>query len=191
MNAVTMQHHLMSYWQTWQEALDRDPSLRTAPILLSALSNILRPYRDHEQVSRLIPQIEAALAQKRCMDAVYHLIKLIVAILLLTPAQRPTASSSLAELGTALGQLVERKNRADGNAFAKSGDFLRLLYPDGLRPDQYDDALLLVRIFDKQMRIATAKDSFGESPYQDIAGYGLLGVAKDRAQAESGGDHQG
>jgi hypothetical protein len=38
---------------------------------------------------------------------------------------------------------------------------------------------LLVRIFDKQMRIATRKDYAGESPYRDIAGYGILGAAKD------------
>ncbi len=36
--------------------------------------------------------------------------------------------------------------------------------------------LALVRIFDKMKRIATQKDAFGESPFKDIAGYGLLGA---------------
>lgn len=82
------------------------------------------------------------------------------------------------ELGAKLGALVDEKNAAYGDSFAKSGGFLRLLYPDSIRPDQYDDALCLVRMFDKQMRIATAKDAFGESPYGGIGGYALLGLKR-------------
>ena len=75
--------------------------------------------------------------------------------------------------------LVQEKNKAYGSSFAKAGEFLKLLYPKGIHPSQYKDALLLVRIFDKQMRIATDKDAFGENPYQDIMGYGLLGCLED------------
>ena len=75
---------------------------------------------------------------------------------------------------------VKAKNESYGAAYAKSGEFLNLLYPDGITPEQYTDALLLVRIFDKQMRIANRKDAFGENPYQDIMGYGLVGVIKDK-----------
>ena len=82
-------------------------------------------------------------------------------------------------LGEALGGLVDEKNQAYGSSFDKSGDFLALIYPNGINTDQYTDALLLVRIFDKMMRIANKKDAFGESPYNDIAGYGLLGAKKD------------
>jgi hypothetical protein len=78
-----------------------------------------------------------------------------------------------------IGALVTAKNEAYGDSFAKCGEFLRLLYPEGITPPQYDDALAMVRIFDKQMRIATRKDAFGESPYRDIAGYGILGAVKD------------
>lgn len=81
-------------------------------------------------------------------------------------------------LGQEIGQLVSEKQHAYGDSFGKSGDVLRLLYPDGINPDQYDDALCVVRIVDKLFRVATAKDAFGESPYRDIAGYALLGAAK-------------
>lgn len=74
-----------------------------------------------------------------------------------------------------LGALVAEKNRAYGSSFEKTESFLRLLYPHGIRPDQYGDALCLVRIYDKLQRIAKDKDAFGESPYKDIMGYGLLG----------------
>lgn len=92
-----------------------------------------------------------------------------------------TTHDRIRRVGLELAELVAEKNQAYGSAFEKAGDFLRLLYPDGLRPEEYGDALLLVRIFDKQMRIATRKNAFGESPYRDIGGYGLLGAAKDEA----------
>lgn len=83
---------------------------------------------------------------------------------------------SFIEIAEEVGAIVTRKNAEYGNAFADSGAFLKILYPDGIRPDQYDDVLLLVRIFDKQKRIANGKKG-GEDPYQDIAGYGILGVS--------------
>jgi hypothetical protein len=92
---------------------------------------------------------------------------------------------TLRQLGTDLGELLEEKNAAYGSSFAVAGSFLRLLFPDGVPADRYDDALLMVRIFDKQMRIATNKDAFGESPYQDIAGYGLLGVHLHQQRKDS------
>lgn len=92
---------------------------------------------------------------------------------------------TLQQLGTDLGALLEEKNAAYGSSFAASGDFLRLLFPRGVPADRYDDALLMVRIFDKQMRIATDKDAFGESPYQDIAGYGILGVQLHQQRKDS------
>ena len=77
-----------------------------------------------------------------------------------------------------IGALVEEKNKAYGDSFARSGEVLRILYPDGIRPEQYDDMLGVVRVIDKLFRIATDRDAFGENPWQDIAGYGILGVAR-------------
>lgn len=79
-----------------------------------------------------------------------------------------------------VGELVTAKDAAYGSSFAKSGEFLKLLYPSSIQPEQYGDALLLVRIFDKQMRIATDKDALGENPYRDIAGYGILGATEKK-----------
>lgn len=79
--------------------------------------------------------------------------------------------------GRAIGELVEEKNTAYGSAFADSARFLELLYPSGVPLSAYTDVLLMVRIFDKMKRIATAKDAFGEDPFRDIAGYGVIGAA--------------
>ena len=82
--------------------------------------------------------------------------------------------------GKEIGELVERKNKAYGDSFAKSGDILRILYPNGLEPDQYDDVLAIARIIDKLFRIATDMDALGENPWEDIAGYSLLRDAQLR-----------
>jgi len=85
---------------------------------------------------------------------------------------------SYKETAEEIGQLVEEKNKAYGNSFAKSEEMLKILYPDGIPEDSYEDVLLLARIFDKMMRIANQKEAFDEDPYKDIAGYGILGSAK-------------
>lgn len=80
------------------------------------------------------------------------------------------------QLGQEVGSLVDEKNKAYGDSFNKCDKFLKILYPNGVTPEQYTDVLCLVRIFDKLMRIATNKNAFGESPYKDIVGYALLGL---------------
>jgi hypothetical protein len=93
-------------------------------------------------------------------------------------------STEFQRVAKEIGDLVTEKNKAYGDSFAKTGEFLQLLYPDGIKPEQYGDALSLVRIFDKMMRIATDRDAFGESPYRDIAGYSLLGIVKNIARKD-------
>lgn len=88
-------------------------------------------------------------------------------------------------IGREIGKLVDVKNRAYGDAFNKTAEFFRILYPKGIKPEEYSDALALVRIFDKMMRIATAKEALKEDPYSDIAGYGIL-KAKEGRNGKSG-----
>jgi hypothetical protein len=87
------------------------------------------------------------------------------------------------KIGQEIGKLVEEKQAAYGNSFGKSGAVLRILYPEGISPSQYDDALAVVRIIDKLFRIAHDKGYAGESPYRDIAGYGLLGASRGTSGA--------
>lgn len=87
-------------------------------------------------------------------------------------------------LATEVGKLVDEKNRAYGDSFMKAGEFLKILYPNGIPPEKYIDALCIVRMFDKLMRIATKKDALGESPYRDLMGYALLGLHNTQQQEE-------
>ena len=85
--------------------------------------------------------------------------------------------------GIQIGSLVESKNKQYGNSFNLAGEFLNIIYPDGIKPHQYTDALALVRIFDKIMRIAQRSEDGklpgNESAYSDLAGYGILGAVRD------------
>lgn len=78
------------------------------------------------------------------------------------------------KIGKAIGQLVDKKNVAYGDAFNKSSEFLKILYPDGVKVEQYGDMLGIIRVFDKLMRIANAKGAFQENPWNDIGGYAIL-----------------
>jgi hypothetical protein len=91
-----------------------------------------------------------------------------------------------ARLGEEIGELVEKKQAAYGDSFGKSGAVMQILYPQGIAPARMGDALAVVRVLDKLFRIATDKDALGESPWRDIAGYGLLGA---RLSADT--QHQG
>ena len=90
--------------------------------------------------------------------------------------------SGFQEIGTAVGKLVQEKNEAYGDAFLRVGEVLRVLYPKGISLDQYDDMLAITRVLDKLFRIATDKDAFGETPWQDICGYAILSIARDNAK---------
>ena len=80
-------------------------------------------------------------------------------------------------IGEEIGELVQRKNQAYGNSFGKSGEILKILYPQGVQPEQYNDMLTIVRVLDKLFRIATDKDALGENPWEDICGYSILAIA--------------
>ncbi len=89
-------------------------------------------------------------------------------------------------LGMSVGQLVDSKQKQYGRSVQKSGKILETLFPNGIRPHQYDDMLLIVRMLDKLSRLAQrgedGKDLGGESPYRDLAGYSLLGLHKDEEE---------
>jgi hypothetical protein len=83
------------------------------------------------------------------------------------------------QIGEEIGSLVDKKNAAYGSSFAESHKILSVLYPNGIQPEQYTDALAIIRVIDKLFRIANNKNAFDESPWNDIAGYAILGVAND------------
>ena len=82
------------------------------------------------------------------------------------------------QLALEIAGLVKAKQLAYGDSFGKSGEIMRVLYPNGISIDQIDQSLTVVRVLDKLFRIANEPDAFGESPWADIVGYGLLAEAR-------------
>ena len=81
------------------------------------------------------------------------------------------------KIGSDIGRLVKEKNAAYGDSFGQACKILEVLYPCGVPVSQYRDALAIIRVIDKLFRLANDKDAFGESPWRDICGYSILGVA--------------
>lgn len=99
--------------------------------------------------------------------------------------------TDLEALGAELGKLVKKKRAAYGNSHEKSGEVLAILYPEGVKPEQYGDMLTVARVIDKLFRVATDRDAMGESPWRDVAGYGLLGWGVTLRPVEESGEGGG
>lgn len=97
-------------------------------------------------------------------------------------------SPKFASLGAQVGHLVDAKQTQYGDSVGKTAKILSILFPEGIRPYQYSDLQLIVRILDKIARLAQrgadGEDLGGESPFRDLAGYGLLGLDKDEANSK-------
>ena len=91
--------------------------------------------------------------------------------------------SNYHNLAKEIADLVTDKQKAYGNSFSQAGQFLKLLYPNGIPVDSYTDALCIVRIFDKLKRLGNANNLPANEgkidAWKDIVGYGLLGLDKD------------
>ena len=89
-----------------------------------------------------------------------------------------TARRDLHAVATYVGQLVEKKRRSYGDSFpSKIATTLRTMFPDGVRPDQFEVFLFIARLMDKAFRLSHAPTAFGEDALRDIAGYALLMLA--------------
>ena len=81
--------------------------------------------------------------------------------------------------GQEIGALVDEKQKQYGDMISAMGPLLHILYPNGIKPEQYNDLAIIVRILDKIGRLTKGNGKGEESPFRDIAGYGLLGGWRD------------
>jgi hypothetical protein len=91
----------------------------------------------------------------------------------------PEQQSIFETIALEIGKLVTEKNKAYGDSFSLSCKVLGILYPNGVKLEQYRDMLTITRVIDKLFRIATDKDALDESPWKDICGYSILSIWRD------------
>lgn len=78
--------------------------------------------------------------------------------------------------GREIGALVDNKQAQYGDTISAVDDIMAILYPNGVPKEKMRDMLLIVRILDKVCRLTSSNGKGGESPFNDISGYGLLGA---------------
>jgi len=81
---------------------------------------------------------------------------------------------TIKEITQELSVLLAEKEQAYGDAFANSSDILKLLYPEGVKVEEYKNLLYITRVLDKLSRISNNDKT--EDPFQDIAGYSILAM---------------
>lgn len=87
-------------------------------------------------------------------------------------------------IGLEIGELVAQKQEAYGNSFGQAYRILEVLFPQGISPQDYHKVLLIARVIDELFRYVTLPNAFGESPWRDIVGYGLLEIANQENSQE-------
>lgn len=113
--------------------------------------------------------VDTSDTSRRLNDAKEKLQGIILQLRKDKATERP-----LENLGTQLGKMLQAKNDAYGSSFLRCDEFLAILWPDGVPRSAYGTMIILVRMFDKMMRIATAPDAFNEDAESDLAGYAML-----------------
>lgn len=77
-----------------------------------------------------------------------------------------------------IAKLVATKQIQYGNSFGNSDKIFKVLYPNGVSPEQMKDFLVIVRVVDKLFRLARG-DQGEESAWADINGYSLLALTRN------------
>jgi len=63
------------------------------------------------------------------------------------------------------------------DSFTTAPQALRLLYPDGVKPDQLEDTATLIRIWDSMSKIAHCDDQKRDETYKEIFSFAVLRVS--------------
>jgi len=115
-----------------------------------------------------------------CIDDVAYIDGVVIEQVSNKTEQHTQNTTEYHRIANDIATIVVEKNLAYGDSFGTSIDFLQLLYPNGIQIEDYKNAFVALRMFDKLKRIATNKDALGENPFMDIIGYGLLALRSDK-----------
>lgn len=97
-------------------------------------------------------------------------------------------SSSFVAVATEIGELLVVKDAAYGSAFEKTKEILKILFPNGLPVEAFDDGLTIQRILDKICRLTVLctnpeenkTEERTEDAWKDIAGYAIKALCEQR-----------
>lgn len=94
-------------------------------------------------------------------------------------------TKAITDVGLKVTKITAEKNLAYGDSAVVTEGILRNLFPDGIPVEKYRNALLIVRVQDKMVRLAQGEPgAFEEDEWEDVAGYGILGAAIGRFEQQ-------
>lgn len=97
-----------------------------------------------------------------------------------TEASDSAKGTAFHDIASELAEMLTSKNRKYGDSYAKMAHVLPLFYPNGVPGDHLLDAVFILRIIDKLMRISSDQRDDDEDPVMDIAGYAILRMREMR-----------
>lgn len=98
------------------------------------------------------------------------------------------SESNFVGVATEIGELLVVKDAAYGSAFEKTKEILKILFPNGLPVEAFDDGLTIQRILDKICRLTVLctnpeenkTEERTEDAWKDIAGYAIKALCEQR-----------
>ena len=101
-----------------------------------------------------------------------------------TDIQEDNSVGRYEAIGSKVGKLEDKKNRAYSNSFVKISKVLEILFPDGIKKELYLDASVMIRVLDKLCRISNGNNNaLDEDSWQDCLGYCILMVNENKRTA--------
>lgn len=83
------------------------------------------------------------------------------------------------KLGGLIGKFLKYKNHEYNNSHEKATKCIEILFPNGIKFEQYNDFIGIIRILDKISRISNGNLGT-ENAWVDLLGYAFLEVLKDK-----------
>jgi hypothetical protein len=73
-------------------------------------------------------------------------------------------------------EMLERKSEEYDAPYDSDNEFLKIMYPDGVPPNQYSNMVLCLRLYDTLKKLTKT----GDTKYIEyIAGYGILAMCEE------------
>jgi hypothetical protein len=81
-------------------------------------------------------------------------------------------------VGKEIGELVREKNSTYNNSLNSVGEILKILYPNGIKPEEYNTMSTIVRMLDKLKRLSANANDL--ESWKDLCGYSILKLGLSR-----------
>lgn len=157
----------LTHVQTFKEmTIFTDFELKTARFFCQKTKQELMIYVLTDLVLKIIPKDLVECSLKEDSKEIEHTEKTVN----IDPLK---LTSKYFHKAVQIGKLLDQKNSQYGDAFSRCGEFLKILYPNGIKKENLSQVHAICRVFDKLCRIA---NGHLDDSWEDIAGIVILNM---------------